>query len=204
MPDDLRRSLSNVAQDLWGVRKAPAPHSAAPCTTPDFPPFEQLWSAVDETVDWTEILTHAAPTDGLTAPESWRMYRRYAQRVLDGDPQAYLAVLTAVDPLKDLTPWAEKLEVICSDADTLRVLFTAIPTLSQREGQRYWAGMSLRIARDLLALLPALQVDVTVLSSDASCMTVRFARAELQKVRFSFIDPVDFALQCGADFPCDR
>lgn len=200
MADELRRSLSCIVSDLWGT---PSPAEA---TVPDaspapaFPPFAQLWSAVDETVDWTEALVHDTPTDALTSPEKWTLYRRYAPQVLEGDPKAYLAVLKAVDPLQDLTPWADKFDVACVDADALRVTFTAMPALYRREGRRYIAGMSLRIARDLLALLPLLRVEVTAQCEGSERMHVTFERSELQKVRFSFIDPVDFCAQCGAVF----
>ena len=201
MHDDLRRSLGSIVGDLWGT-PAPAAAPSAPVAQepPAFPPFEQLWSSVDETVDWTEVLAHAAPTDGLTSTETWALYRRYAPQVLAGDPEAYLAVLKAADPLKDLTPWAGKFDVVCVDADTLRVTFTALPALADIEGRRYLAGMSLRIARDLFALLPILHVEVSAVCDDRQQLSVSFQRNELQKVRFAFIDPVDFALQCGGSF----
>ena len=138
--------------------------------------------------------------DGLTSEADWALYRQHAAQVLGGNPEAYLAVLKAVDPLKDLTPWAEKFDVVCHDADSLQVTFTAIPALSEAEGAKYHAGMSLRIARDLFALLPILRTEVTVLCAEAQLLTVAFDRQELQKVRFSFIDPVAFVTRCGGVF----
>lgn len=200
MADELRRSLSGIVSDLWGTPSPAEEPAPAASPAPDFPPFEQLWSAVDETVDWTEALVHDAPTDALTSPAQWALYRRYAPAVLAGDPKAYLDVLKAVDPLQDLTSWADRFDVARVDADALRVTFFATPALYRQEGRRYIAGMSLRIARDLLALLPLLRVDVTVQCEGTVRMQVTFQRSDLQKVRFSFIDPVDFSLQCGAVF----
>ena len=199
MHHNLHRSLAGVASDLWGT---PAPKSPTKDSAPTaaFPPFEQLWSRVDDTVDWTEVLAHPTPTDGLTTPETWNLYRRYADKVLLGDAESYLAVLKATDPLQDLTPWAEKFDVACTNAELLKVTFTAVPDLVDSEGWRYLSGMALRIARDLFALLPITQVDVTVLCNGNQKLHVTFERSELQKVRFGFIDPVDFALQCGAVF----
>lgn len=204
MHDDLRRSLGNIVGDLWGTPSPePAPAAVqAPVQDekPAFPLFEQLWKAVDETVDWTEVLTHANPTDGLTPPETWALYRRHAAQVLAGNPEAYLAVLKAVDPLKDLTPWAEKFDVACRDADSLHVTFTAISALWEAEGEKYLAGMSLRIARDLFALLPILQAEITVVCAETQLLNVAFDRQELQKVRFCFIDPEEFVIRCGGVF----
>lgn len=203
MHDHLRRSLGNIVDDLWGTPAPAAP--AAPIepekpvqkAQPAFPPFEQLWKAVDETVDWTEVLAHANPTDGLTPPETWALYRQHAAQVLSGDPESYLAVLKAVDPLKDLTPWAEKFDVVCRDADSLHVTFAAIPGLWESNGEQYLAGMLLRISRDLFALLPILQVEAEAVVSGETHLAVTFHRSELAKVRFAYIDPVSFVHQCG-------
>ncbi|MGN0779888.1 MAG: hypothetical protein ACI4MJ_12105 [Aristaeellaceae bacterium] len=207
MPD--KHSLRGIVDDLWGT---PAPGSTAPASgkadaperaqtaAPSFPPFEQLWKAVDETVDWTEVLAHEFPTDGLTTPEDWALYRRHAAQILKGDAAAYLAVLRAADPLRDLTPWAEKLETACRDADCLHVTVTLMPDLLAREGHRYAAGMCLRAARDLFALLPVVAVEADAVCAGKPVLHVPFERAELQKVRFAFIDPEAFVLQCGGAF----
>ena len=208
MPDKLTRSLGSIVDDLWGtpVPKPAAaakgdPVPAAPkASAPAFPPFEQLWKAVDETVDWTGVLAHDTPNDGLTSPEVWALYRQYAARVLAGEPEAYLAVLKAADPLRDLTPWAEKLDVACRDADCLHVTVTLLPALLQKEGRRYPAGMCLRAARDLFALLPVVRVEAEGVCDGQPLMQVPFERPELQKVRFAFVEPEAFVAQCGGTF----
>lgn len=199
MPED--RRLRSVADDLWGERRPAAKADKSAKAAPmSFPPFEQLWKTVDETVPWTEVLAHATPTDGVTPPDMWALYRRYAQQVLAGDASAYLAVLKAIDPLKDLTPWADKFDVACQSADAIKVEFTAYEKLAASQGRAYLAGMSLRIARDLFALLPLMQVQVNAVCDGRTLLTVGFERTELQKVRFAFIDPVDFVVQCGGVF----
>lgn len=208
MPDKLTRSLGSIVDDLWGA-PVPRPAAAARDTSAPaapkasataFPPFEQLWKAVDETVDWTGVLAHDTPNDGLTSPEVWALYRQYAARVLAGEPEAYLAVLKAADPLRDLTPWAEKLDVVCRDADCLHVTVTLLPALLKKEGRRYPAGMCLRAARDLFALLPVVRVEAEALCDGQPLMQVPFERAELQKVRFAFVEPEAFVAQCGGTF----
>lgn len=201
---DLRRMLSDVAKDLWGS-PAPAPDEPVEeCTfTPSFPPFEQLWKTADETIDWTDALAHAAPTDGLTPPEKWRLLHKHAQAVLAGDLNAYLAVLKAVNPLNDLTPYAAAFHVETTSADCLTLRFTAAPAYMQgteEDVRRYLCGVALRAARDLMALLPVCTVRATAQQADKTLLDVAFDRTDMQKVRFSFIDPVDFAIRCGAQF----
>ena len=195
---DIRRSLlrgmSSIVTDLYGE---PAPKTAtyksanspAPANPPALPAFTQLWKTADETIDWTDILISSTPTDGLTPPEKWAFLHQHASGVLKGDVAAYLAVLQQENPMADLMPYVAALDVTCADADTLRVTFSS---RSDLHGEEYLCGMAVRIARDLFAALPVLQVEVA--AQDA--LDVTFARAQMNKVRFAFIDPAEFVKKC--------
>ena len=50
------------------------------------------------------------------------------------------------------------------------------------------------------ALLPVVRVEAEALCDGQPLMQVPFERAELQKVRFAFVEPVDFVVQCGGTF----
>ncbi len=208
---DVRRSLlkgmSSIVTDLYGE---PAPVKTAtlksadepiPAKQPALPPFVKLWKTADETIDWTDILISPTPTDGLTPPEKWSFLHRYAQGVLKGETTAYLAVLQQENPMADLMPYVAALDVTCADADTLRATFTPRGDLMGDNAAQYLCGMAVRIARDLFAALPLLTVDVTAAQAGRTLLTVSFGRAEMNKVRFAFIDPVEFAEKCGAAFP---
>lgn len=209
MPDNnLRRALSGIVDDLWGSApkaEAPAPAQAAEQAgyTSTFPPFEQLWKTADDTVDWTDALTCDRPSDGLTSPQKWALMHRHAAAVLAGDLNAYLEVLRAVHPLEDLGAYAAAFHVETTSSDCLTLHITAAPAYmqgSEDEIRRYLCAVALRAARDLMALLPVSTVCIRTQHEDKTCLSVAFDRGEMQKVRFSFIDPVDFALRCGAVF----
>ncbi len=202
---DLRRSLlrgmSGIVGDLYGTPAAPkATYKSAdepvPAKQPALPPFTQLWKTADETIDWTDILVSPTPTDGLTPPDKWAMYHRHAAGVLQGDTAAYLAVLQAENPMADLMPYVAALDVATVDADTLRATFAARPDLLAGNAKAYLCGMAVRIARDLFAALPVLRVEVTATQEDKTLLTVAFTRAQMNKVRFAFIDPVEFVADC--------
>ena len=203
---DIRRSLlkgmSDIVGDLYGeaapkntatYKSADAP---APAKQPALPPFCQLWKTADETIDWTDILVSPTPTDGLTPPDKWALYHQHAEGVLKGDVAAYLAVLQAENPMADLTPYVAALDVATVDADTLRAAFAVRPDLMDGDAQQYLCGMAVRIARDLFAALPVLTVEVTARQGDEALLTVAFTRAQMNKVRFAFIDPVEFVASC--------
>lgn len=178
----------------------PAPTVSAVPVKPALPPFSALWKVADEAIDWTEALISPTPTDGLTAPEKWALYHEQAARVLHGDVPAYLNVLRAANPMGDLMPYVSALDVSAESSESLRAVFTVRDDLMETEPERYLSGMALRIARDLFAVLPV--TSVTVLGRQGKCemLRVEFSRQELNKVRFAFIDPVDFVSQSGGVF----
>lgn len=206
MPENLY-NLSDIVEDLWGAapeakEKQPAA-PAQPVYQSTFPPFEQLWKTADDTVDWTDALAHDKPTDSLTSENLWAFFHRHAEKVLQGDTAAYVEVLTAANPLGDLAPYAKAFDVETISADQLAVRFQANPTYlgkEESEVRRYLCAVSLRAARDLMALLPVRVVTVDAQHEGTTLLQVAFDRGELQKVRFSFIDPVAFVTACGAAF----
>lgn len=194
--------LANIVNDLWG-HAAPA-NAAGSSTTQavpaqSFPPFEQLWQVADEAVDWTEALVREHPADGLTSETLWQFFHENAQAVLDGDVQAYMTVLKAANPLGDLKSYARAYTVRAADADELTCDFEVDPAyLSSNESEvrRYLCGVSLRVARDLMALLPVSRVTVHARQDENPLLDVTYPRETLQRVRFSFVDPVALTKEC--------
>lgn len=199
---DIRRSLlkgmSAIVNDLYPENTATlkAADAPAPAKQPALPPFCQLWKTADETIDWTDILVSPTPTDGLTPPDKWTVYHQHAEGVLKGDIAAYLAVLQYENPMADLTPYVSALDVTTVNADTLRAAFAVREDLLNERTDTYLCGMVLRIARDLFAALPVLTVEVTAKQDEDVLLTAAFTRAQLNKVRFAFIDPVEFMKEC--------
>lgn len=205
MPDNSLRALADIVGDLWGAAAQPAssPTPAQPVYKSTFPPFEQMWKTADDTVDWTDALAHDQPTDGLTSAHLWQFFHKYAAQVLAGDVSAYVEVLKAANPLGDLSPYATAFHVEAETADKVQVSFGVHPAyMDKTEGEvrRYLCAVALRSARDIMALLPVRQVEVFARQGEETLMQVMFDRGELQKVRFSFIDPVAFVTACGAAF----
>lgn len=206
MPENLY-NLADIVEDLWGAApEALAPkaeESQEPAYQSTFPPFEQLWKTADDTVDWTDALAHDKPNDSLTSPHLWSFFHQHAEKVLQGDTAAYVEVLQTANPLGDLSPYAQGFDVEAISADELLVRFIPHPAyMNKEEGEtrRYLCAVALRIARDLMALLPVSRVNVHAAQEETRLLQVDFDRSELQKVRFSFIDPVAFVVGCGAVF----
>ena len=190
--------LANIVNDLWGhAAPANAAGSTATQAVPAqiFPPFEQLWQVADETVDWTEALVREHPADGLTSETLWQFFHENAQAVLDGDIQAYMTVLKAANPLGDLKPYARDYTVRATDADELTCDFEVDPAYlssSEGEAQRYLCGVSLRVARDLMALLPE-----TCAGNEAQPGSA----ASADNIREAVMKKIENCIECGACEP---
>lgn len=208
---DLRRSLlkgmANIVTDLYGepvpaakTATLKSANSPVPAKLPELPPFVRLWRTADESIDWTDIVASPTPTDGLTSPEKWAMYHQYAAAILKGDMTAYLTVLQSANPMDDLTPYVAALDVATVSPDLLSAHFSVRPDLMKVDAREYICGMAVRIARDLFAALPVLEVSVCSMQDGKKLLTVAFKRSEMNKVRFTFIDPVEFVKECDGEF----
>ncbi len=207
-PANMLDGMADIVRDLWQEQPRPTPtdapadpeqarvYSVRSATLP----FDALWKMADDPIDWTEALASETPTDRLTDPKKWRTYHQQAERVLQGDTGAYLEVLKAANPMADLTPYVSSLDVATQDADTLRAAFTVRDELLNSDGRHYLAGMALRIARDLMAVLPVSAVVVEARRGEETLLSVSFERNELYKVRFAFIQPEAFVIKCGGTF----
>ena len=163
--------------------------------------IDNLWMTADETIDWTDALAYERPNDGLTAPGLWQYYHRMAEKILSGDIQAYAEVLRKINPLGDLTGFADGLTMRAPDAERLEGQFTCRGDYLEKNGTGYLAAMGLRIARDLLACLPVSEVGVTAYNDGELVMDVTYPREALHHINFQYTDPEKLALRCGGKFP---
>ena len=208
---EFMKRMKAIASDLWGgtaalagegkeeaskEKREPAPKTAGkPAIT-----IDNLWKTADETIDWTDALSHNTPTDGLTGPRMWSFYHKHAEKVLSGDVAAYADVLQKANPLGELIDFAEGINMRAPSADRLESCFTCRKELMEKNEKKYLCALSLRIARDLLACLPVSEVTVTGEYEGKTVFSVTYTRQQLHHRNFAFVDPVALAEECGAEF----
>ena len=209
---DLLKKLAAIGSDLWGGMPSAAyqaeevpdkPSQAAPekpAPEKRESTIRSLWKTADETIDWTDALAHNTPRDGLTPKRLWGFYHRMAGKVLAGDLNAYTEVLKTSNPLGELTAYAEGISIRAPGADCLESTFVCKEELLNENRKLYLSAMGLRIARDLLACLPVSEVRVTAEKDGKTVFRADYPRQKLLHRNFSFIDPVSFAEECGAEF----
>ena len=194
------KERSGDAQGQGAVQKPGRPVAGQIPEVAEKPGLLDLWYNVDETIEWTEALAHAESPDGLTPPGLWQFYRSQAEKVLQGDLGAYREVLTRVNPLGELTAFAQGLTIRAKSPDRLEAAFTCDPQLLEAGGKTYLSAMGVRIARDLMACLPVLEAGVTAGAEGKTLMQVTYPREKMMHRNLRFSDPVTLTEECGAQF----
>ena len=203
----VERDFAAAAEDVQTAGMDPAGKKAKTVTETAAPEkkltLENLWITADETVDWTEALLQTSPRDGLTSPKLWSFYHRMAPQVLQGKTEAYAEVLKTLNPVGDLAPFVSAMVLRTPGPDLVECAFDCQRDDLEQHGRDYLGALSLRIARDLLAMLPVSQVRVTGNLDGAEKVNVLFRREQLLKQKMAFLNPADFVESCGGKFTLD-
>ena len=205
--NEFMKRMKAIASDLWGgilpaeeSVPAPANKPAEPARKePEKPKaaLQSIWKTADETIDWTDALAHDTPTDGLTGMKKWTFYHKHAARVLEGDLEAYVEVLTTLNPLGDLTDYVNGMLLRAPGAERLECEFECRPEEIEKDARGYLGALSVRIARDLLAVLPVEEVHVLGRMNGNDQLDVTFRRSQMLKRKMAFLIPADFVEECG-------
>jgi hypothetical protein len=157
--------------------------------------------------------------------EEWENLKVLSERILVGDIEAYFEVIKEMNPLDDLLEFGSDFEFGTENSSTMEVEFRVkseqiVPKfsmsllksgkLSKKEYtktlyyelvQDYVCSCTIRIARDMFALLPLKMVVVhavdNILNSetghydDATILSIVFDRDTLSKLNFDNLDPSD-------------
>lgn len=207
--NEFMKRMKAIASDLWGGIAPAEEEKQAPAVQKDNVPatsekmkagIQNIWKTADETIDWTDALAHSTPTDGLTGSRMWTFYHKNAQKVLDGDLNAYTEVLQKANPLGELTEFAENITMRAPAPERLESTFVCKKEQLEKNRKLYLAAMGLRIARDLLACLPVEEVSVTGEDEGEAIFMATYTRQQLLHRNFVFTDPVTLAKECGAVF----
>lgn len=165
--------------------------------------LKSIHKIADDTVDWTEILISPIAPDPSYNQQMWSYYYSVASDVLNGDIDTYLRVIYEVNPLDDLLDYGSNFEFGTDNADFIEVEFTlntdvlsqARQTLSRREYndllQDFICSLSIRVARDMFALLPINHTIVHAVMDNQTVLSVDFDRERLSRVKFGYVDPSD-------------
>ena len=156
--------------------------------------IRDIYRVADETVDWE---------DALTNPSADAYLRERANRILDGDIDTYFQVISDVNPLDDLIQYGSEFECGTEDPRRISIHFNVNSAAILRQArflpkeqyndlwQDYVCGCSIRIARDMFALLPLRHVIVDAHDGNREILSVDFKRRSFEGLDFDNIDASD-------------
>ena len=135
--------------------------------------------------------------------ENWDYFKTRAEDVLSGDLDTYFEVISDVNPVDDLLQYGSEFECGTDDPRMLVVEFqvnsdTVLHDAASLNAQTYndllqdyVCGCSIRVARDMLALLPLRHVIINAENRNQPILSVDFDREGLGRVDFEHADASD-------------
>ena len=186
-------------------------YAQQPRTLPQTPPapaidvdavrtrIENIYAVADENINWKAILISDTPP----ANEQQQYYKSHAEKVLNGDIDTYFELINDLNPLDDLLQDGSEFECGTEDPRMLSVHFdvnsrSVLPDANKMQQgeyndllQDYVCACTIRIARDMFALLPLRHIVVDASDNNIDILSVDFTRREFEKLDFSNIDASD-------------
>lgn len=153
--------------------------------------IRNLYLKSDEPVDWTELLVSTTADDVFMEQEKWYFLKGISHRILSGDIDAYLETIEKMRPVDDLLDYGSQFEFGTDNPKSMEVEFQInqhndmIPEgINSDLYNEYVAACTIRVARDLFALLPVRYVTVHVQSGEMSVLEAKFDKNTLQTIDF--------------------
>ena len=152
--------------------------------------IKRIYLYEDAPIDWAELIAGATADDLLMDQTVHAYCAQMAPRILSGDVDAYLEVIERMRPVDDLALYSGDFEFGTDSPSYIEVEFNADPDRVLADGyadalcEEFVSAVSVRVARDLFALLPVAKVLVHVEINGNTVLSVIFVRNQLCAVNF--------------------
>lgn len=160
--------------------------------------IRNLYLKSDEPVDWTELLVSTTADDVFMEQDKWIFLKGISHRILFGDIDAYLETIERMRPVDDLLDYGSQFEFGTDSPKSMEVEFQInqhndmISDVTNSElYNEYVAACTIRVARDLFALLPVRYVIVHAQSGEKSVLEAKFDKNILQTIDFEHREAIE-------------
>lgn len=146
-----------------------------------------IYKVCDPVVEWTEIIAGATSSDLFMDNDIWNYCKKIAPKILEGDIDTYLKAIEDLRPLDDLLAYSGDFEFGTDKSYYIEVEFTAkvdelLPGGSNNIlFEDFISAVSIRVAKDLMALLPVSRVIVHVVNDGVTVMSVMYDLPTIKK-----------------------
>lgn len=160
--------------------------------------IRNLYLKSDEPVDWKELLVSTTADDMFMKQDKWIFLKIISHRILSGDIDAYLETIEKMRPVDDLLDYGSQFEFGTDNPKFMEVEFQinqhndmlSDGTNSELYNE-YVAACTIRVARDLFALLPVRYVIVHAQSGEKSVLEAKFDKNIVQTIDFEHREAID-------------
>lgn len=160
--------------------------------------IRNLYLKSDEPVDWTELLVSTTADDVFMEQDKWIFLKGISHRILSGDIDAYLETIEKMRPVDDLLDYGSQFEFGTDNPKSMEVEFQInqhndmISDVTNSElYNEYVVACTIRVARDLFALLPVRYVIVHAQSGEKSVLEAKFDKNILQTIDFEHREAIE-------------
>ena len=177
-----------------------------------FDDIKNLYQNSDATIEWTELFAGATADDLLMGSSIHQYCTQIAPRILSGDIDAYLDAIEKLRPVDDLALFCGDFEFGTDKPTYIEVEFAAKSEQFLQNGhsdsiiEEFIASISIRVAKDLCALLPISKVLMHVSLNSRTVASVLFIRNQLARTNFRNNSASSvfrsFPCQIVTDFSC--
>ncbi len=159
-----------------------------------------IYAIADKNIDWVSI-KNASMNLGY---ENWEYLKERAPKVLDGDIDTYLELINDLNPFAELMELGSSFECGTDSPMKMAVECTvnAEKVLGESKDDKdlledYVAGIAIKSARDLFAILPLWQIEITCVDGEKTVLNAKFVRDSFEALNFEKIDASDTVRKLG-------
>ena len=159
--------------------------------------FGQIYKYSDYPIDWIDI-ANSETSEELDMPElMWQYCKENAESILDGNIDKYLDVIETLRPVDDLLLYAGDFEFGTDKSNSMTVEYTAkIDNYQPDQMEELINSVAIRVARDIMALLPVIKVEVIVVNEfEQKLLEVTFNKRSLRKINFHALTAIEIVSQ---------
>lgn len=152
--------------------------------------IKAIYSRCDDAIDWSEVQAGTSAEDLYMNATTWRYCRSIATRILKGDIDAYLEAIEELRPVDDLLLYGGEFEFGTDHPSYIEIEFRMLPDGLLTGGmtsdlfEMLMKATTIRVARDLMALLPVKTVLIHVVVDDRTVFSIKFSSNEFARINF--------------------
>lgn len=156
--------------------------------------IREIYRNSDYPIDWIEISNSESAEEVDMDSDLWKYCKGISDNILDGDVDVYLDVIETLRPVDDLLLYAGDFEFGTEKANSMTVEFTIKNNefLSGVYKEEYINAVSVRIARDLIALLPVSNVEIISVEENGNEVSrVKINKRLLRNINYNIMSATD-------------